>query len=616
MEKNIADYEKVTDEIKNYKVKSSLLNKSDDYAFSALCIDSVFYQNPSFILNNGEIQTMVVDGVNDSGIDIILRDPNNTEATDIIIGQSKFYQNITSEDIRDAIHKMIDTYNNLSAGKNGSTRQEVIQKFADVTSDMGDESKIHFVLFTSAPQNRINVPPLQKIVSDAFLGNSSFDFQIWFGKDILEAINDKKSRRDSVENGRLNIDDKSNVLLYGDDGDAAIVNISALSLKNLFNKEGKTLLAKNLRYYIRKKDIDEAIRDTIVNHPDDFWFRNNGITIICDDFEIDGPSVKLSNFSIVNGGQTTAMISKGSEVNEDNDFFLPCKIIRSRGTDELEKANFSLDIAKATNSQKPIKPADLKANAPEQVMFVQEMRNMGIYYQTKRGEKIEKAFSEDFKNTDLPETGRLCLAGIFQLPGTARNHPSKMYDDMFYNIIFNKNTESVIAPFVKDLLYINYYFDKGGFKGRFAKDYSIQADIIPFANNSRTLCIAFSAFASRFTNGNITDDAINQMRNAKEPFADYYHDYIYSGVRNIKQDKGGIFQKDLSKDQIDEGLYSLFTAIINAGYTHYCALRDSGTVSNESNYLKNDLRYYQILKASFPMLRSTIEEVKGIFNSI
>ena len=36
-----------------------------------------------------------------------------------------------------------------------------------------------------------------------------------------------------------------------------------------------------------------------------FWLKNNGITIVCGDFEIDGREVKLRDFSIINGGQTT-----------------------------------------------------------------------------------------------------------------------------------------------------------------------------------------------------------------------------------------------------------------------------------------------------------------------
>jgi hypothetical protein len=49
------------------------------------------------------------------------------------------------------------------------------------------------------------------------------------------------------------------------------------------------------------------------------------------------------------------MIHKSREISEHQDLFLPCKIIKTFGDTEDEKNLFSLEIAKATNSQKAIK---------------------------------------------------------------------------------------------------------------------------------------------------------------------------------------------------------------------------------------------------------------------
>ena len=58
-----------------------------------------------------------------------------------------------------------------------------------------------------------------------------------------------------------------------------------------------------------------------------------------------------------------------------------------------------MEIAKAANAQKPIKDADLKANAPEQRSFAQAMRAVGVFYQTKRGEKIDNQFADSYLHT-------------------------------------------------------------------------------------------------------------------------------------------------------------------------------------------------------------------------
>ena len=97
---------------------------------------------------------------------------------------------------------------------------------------------------------------------------------------------------------------------------------------------------------------------------------------------------------------------------------------------------------------KAIKPVDLKANSPEQVRFVQAMREAGIFYQTKRGEAVPRAYRMPYLNSDLVEIGKLCLAGIFQAPCLSRAKPSSLYQEKYYEPIFNGN-QSQIAKAVQ-----------------------------------------------------------------------------------------------------------------------------------------------------------------------
>ena len=110
----------------------------------------------------------------------------------------------------------------------------------------------------------------------------------------------------------------------------------------------------------------------------------------------------------------------------------------------------------ASLSPKAIKKVDLKANSTEQVRFAQEMRNVGIFYQTKRGEIVPTAYRLPYLNTDLVEIGKLCLAAIFQLPGTSRNKPSLLYDEKYYPTIFSGN-QAQISKLCRELLYIDHF---------------------------------------------------------------------------------------------------------------------------------------------------------------
>ena len=379
-------YEFIAEKIRAMKdTYPSLRSKSDAHVFSALCVKSNFYKNPALILSEAELDDIIVDGQYDGGVDFLLSDPN-TEGADLVIGQSKFYAAIQYDDVLNAMIKMALFYKDMVRGQYEQVNATVQHRFMTLQSDVGDESKIHFVFYTSAPQAGIRRDRIEKKFREQFTGISNIEVSILFADDIVDEIKESESRRPTVEAGKIRIDEHDNYLLYGDG--AAVVNVSAYSIKQLYAQHNTNLLARNLRYHVAGRDIDNAIKETITKDPDSFWLKNNGITIICDDFEIDGKEVKLKNFSIVNGGQTTYLLHKSTNISSENDLYLPCKIIKIIGNTEDEKNRFTLSIAKATNSQKAIKPVDLKANSPEQIRFSQAMREVGIFYQTKRGETV------------------------------------------------------------------------------------------------------------------------------------------------------------------------------------------------------------------------------------
>lgn len=607
MSKQDTSYEYIKTKISAYKeTYPSLKDKADDYVFSAVAVKSNYYKNPAIDFNESDFDEMIVDGQYDGGVDILLTDPNS-ETSDLVIAQSKFYTHITMEDVVNALTKMGLFYKEMQQGHYERLNQKVQRRFLSLNSEVGDESKIHFVLYTSAPKSGIRKDRVIKKFREQFSDSSQFEIDILFGADIEEEIKESESRRPTVENGKIAIDAANNALAYGED--AVIVNVSAFSIKQLYAEHNTNLLSRNLRYHIAGRNIDKAIEETIQNDPEQFWLRNNGITIICDEFNVSGKVVHLKNFSIVNGGQTTYMLHKSSGISEQNDLFLPCKIIRVMGETEDEKNAFSLAIAKATNSQKAIKQVDLKANAPEQVRFGQAMRECGIFYQTKRGEVVPKSFKQKHLNTDLAAVGKLCLAGVFQVPCTSRSKPSSLYVDKYYNPVFNGN-QSQIARLCQELLYVDNYF-RTQYQKKFDADNIVAPNAnerIAFAHNSRTICIAFIAFASRYYQHNITDADMQVVSGAAQ--SDIMPDSIYDIFSNM-EDIGYFVPNDVfnDKDKYESILDDLFNLIIEAGIRCYTMAKRYDNTLNATNYLKKDKNYYVILSDNWTTLRVKIKEI-------
>lgn len=609
---NEETYEYIDNKINALKDQYSVLrDKPPSYVFAALVVKSLFYKNPAYEITEKDFDDIVVDGHSDGGADVLLADPNS-ETSDLIIGQSKYHKFISFDECNDAVNKLADFYLAMEQGHYENVNAKVQQRYLALDGDVGDESKIKFVLFTSAPKNSIRNDRLKKTLYSKLTDQSRFELLVLFDEDVINEIQEAESRRPSVASGKIDIDVAQNWLLYDDM--AAVVNASAFSIKKLYAQHHTNLLARNLRYHVSGASVDRAIEESINNNSALFWLKNNGITIICDDFELDGKEAKLTNFSIVNGGQTTYKLARNKKISADYDFYLPCKIIRVIGNNEDEKGNFSLEIAKATNSQKSIKPSDLKANATEQVRFHQSMRDVGIFYQTKRGEDIPSAYKAKNLHSDIAEIGKLCLSGIFQMPCTCRNKPSTIYLDQYYEPIFNGN-QLLIAKLCKELLYIDFYY-RNFFIQKYIGEVSSKpgADIkIQFANNARTVCTAFVVLASRFYQGNLNSGSLDVIFKAtkRDNLAD---SDVYNIVKNLQGVSWVLPPKVFAnKDKYDMALHNLFVLIIKHGAHDLSMQMEQNDAITASNYLKKDKNYIDIIRRNWDDIA---DGIKSIFDSI
>ena len=548
------------------------------------------------------------DGGFDGGADILLSDPNS-EGSDLVIGQSKFYKNITQEEVLNAVLKMVRFYNDMRDGNYEQFNARLQNRFITLYSEVGEESKIRFIFYTSAPQKKINKERIEAVFRKQFTDSDAVELSILFGSDVADEIEEFESRKAIIEHGKIRIDEAGNFLLYGDD--AAIVNVSAFSIKQLYAEHNIALLSRNLRYHIKGGNIDREISKTINETPELFWLKNNGITIICDSFDIDGNVVKLRNFSIVNGGQTTYQLHRNRNINETNDLYLPCKIIKTVGESEEDKNAFSLSIAKAANDQKPIKPADLKANAPEQIRFARAMRDVGIFYQTKRGEIIPAKFQAAHLHTKLLDVGKLCLAAVFQEPCKSRSKPSATYAEKYYTPIFKENSTQV-AAICQELLYMDNYF-KETFQRKFDRDNEDDPNAntrISFAHNARTICIAFAALAARHHQNNINNSDLKTIFAAGQSQSDSTAEALYKACRDLGSIQS-LFPANLkaNKDLYDATLDKLFEAIIDAGVITFSIERRHDPAVAPSNFLKNDKNYYSILADNWSTLKQAIDKI-------
>lgn len=137
-------------------------------------------------------------------------------------------------------------------------------------------------------------------------------------------------------------------------------------LADLYDYYNTSLLENNVRVFLSAgRKANKAIRDTIKNDPDKFFSFNNGISstaaaILMVDEEI----IKIQDFQIVNGGQTTATIhyARKTDKYDLNKVFVPVKITELKK--DTNYSNVVSAISKAANTQTAIRTSDFYANHP------------------------------------------------------------------------------------------------------------------------------------------------------------------------------------------------------------------------------------------------------------
>lgn len=173
----------------------------------------------------------------------------------------------------------------------------------------------------------------------------------------------------------------------GSFGKGLVTSLSASALIGLYDEHGDQLFARNVRGWLgsRKGTVNAAIIDTVSNDLErsNFWAYNNGITIVCDDYELleDSNEIKIKNFSIVNGCQTTVALAKANGSSIPNDVFLLARIINP--PDSIIDS-----VIRYTNSQNQIRKWDLISQDATQRRLKKEFDSLDqpVYYAIRRGE--------------------------------------------------------------------------------------------------------------------------------------------------------------------------------------------------------------------------------------
>lgn len=388
----------------------------------------------------------------------------------------------------------------------GDSTLETIDKIDDVINEINDENlkdddgrvkknkisfKLVFIIGNLHEYEKKIKTEINQLKKDIKYSNNNiinkvgnFNIDLYFEEDILENIKNTNTSKGFVDEAILKIDQPNNWLRYSNISnsshisDSIVVNISAKSIRNLWIEHSNNLLGMNIRFYVKRKKIDDKIHESMANENNkEFWIKNNGLVILCEDYKINGENIELKYFSIVNGGQTTYNIGnfKNLDNDEQDDFFVLSKIIAIKNIHQnnIEITDFANSIAEATNTQKPIKPEDLLSSNKELKKAKSFLYSKEIFLGTKKGETKEYDWikKEKWRSIDYSKVLQIDAAFYDLIPGTSRNAKAKLFKKERIEHVFGTNVINDFDTWI-DLIKFEYVLNSLDKKKKLNNDIS------------------------------------------------------------------------------------------------------------------------------------------------
>lgn len=326
-----------------------------------------------------------------------------------------------------------------------SFARDVITRFRDGYNEiLGTPHALsveyHYVTKSDVPanpkvENRVRL--LQVFVASK-LSAASFSFTYWGCAAVLAAVRTAQQLRLNLTYTRyFNTSDQSTVSLIQ-------LKSFAEALKDENGELRRSVLEPNVRAYQGKRNlVNQEIQKTLkipVAEAPEFWWLNNGITILAEKCAIVGDKLVIDQPEIVNGLQTTQEIFNhfdGSSAEADDSRSVLIRVIIP--PEETTRNQ----IIKATNNQTPVNPLSLHATDRLHFDIEDKLALYNLFYDRRKGyyRHLRKEISEIISPRDL---ARAVIAIVLQQANNARARPQSLTNDkdkypQVFNDAFNRD---------------------------------------------------------------------------------------------------------------------------------------------------------------------------------
>ena len=352
-------------------------------------VDDTLARSASFVvlcakvlldLSDDEALELLTEGGNDFGVDAIdVSDVVDGEFT-VTLFQGKYHhenlegtKGFPQSGVEKAVQAVRALFNPSAPVQLNPRLQARIEEIRSLILD-GNIPNVRFLLCSNGQSWK--VPEVQGIIDrEGFDDRARFEH---VNHDVLVRILQSAAPvKDTLQFvGKAIVEDFNYARVF-------IGKIPVTELARLMDAHGDRLLERNIRRYLglQGNRVNEGIEKTLrdADERQNFYFYNNGVTLICDRFDYnalqpENHKVRIEGLQIINGGQTSKTVQvtlaellnrPGLDLRDQAD--RPANLDSSYVLVRLyqvprDSAGFVQMITYATNSQNPVDLKDLRAN--------------------------------------------------------------------------------------------------------------------------------------------------------------------------------------------------------------------------------------------------------------
>lgn len=456
----------------NQVILSNLLTKDQKENFPTLNSSEHFevYSAGQILkdydLSDDDINYGIVDGSRDGGVDSIYTFLNgeiikeDTEINprqsnnhiDLIIIQSKLSTSFSEEPIRKLIEfskclldlslteeqikqKFSSFYNQRIIEKTNLFKQTYLK-----TSQKFPSLSIKYFYISTGEKKYIhsNVKTIQTLLSETLIdlfGNANFSFEFIGATELLALARKRPISSKELEVAESPIGTSSGSYL-------CLVTLPKYFefITDESGKLSKNIFESNVRDYQGSVLVNEGIKKTLENQKsDNFWYLNNGVTIITPKATLSGKKLIIEDPQIVNGLQTSNEIylhfsqNQNEEEKKTDTRTILIRVICEENESSRDR------IIKATNSQTSIPPASLRSS-DEIHRNIEDFFKQEDFFYDRRKNFYKNIGKPIYKIVSISYLAQAMMAIYLHQPNDARARPSTLLNnDDEYEKIFGPN---------------------------------------------------------------------------------------------------------------------------------------------------------------------------------